>query len=217
MVPVNVAVFDLDRTLIDRDAGFAAWLDVVAGRHGLGASERDEIERLDRAAKRRDVFFDAVAARLPRLGDAATLWAEYRRMMPTLAAAFPGVLDGLRRLRAAGWRVGVASNGQVDNQEGKLAASGIAALLDGWCVSAELGVRKPDAGIFRAAVQRTAGPGAHRVWVIGDDPVLDVAGAARCGMRTVWVSHGDDWPDGLRPDPDVVVATPAEAFDRLTP
>jgi hypothetical protein len=42
----------------------------------------------------------------------------------------------------------------VDNQIGKLRRTGILALLDGWCVSEEVGIRKPDPAIFALARQR---------------------------------------------------------------
>lgn len=209
-----MALFDLDGTLIDRDAGFAAWLDHLAEQHGIPAPDRQEIERLDRRLRRREQFFDAVVARWPNLGDAGRIWAEYRRLMPTLAATYPGVLDGLRRLRVAGWRLGVVTNGEADNQEGKLAASGVGELIDGWCVSGATGVRKPDAAIFRAALTRIGGQAAAGAWLVGDDPVADVAGGAAVGLRTVWISHGAEW-GSADPAPDFTVPTPAEAIDLL--
>ena len=38
----------------------------------------------------------------------------------------------------------IVTNGRVDNQLGKLRRSGVLDLLDGWCVSEETGIRKPD-------------------------------------------------------------------------
>ena len=91
----------------------------------------------------------------------------YRAVMPGLAQPFPGVLDGLRAFREAGWRTGVVSNGRSDNQVGKLRATGIADLVDGWWVSDGVGVRKPQRGIFDAAIAGLAAD-RTRTWMLGD-------------------------------------------------
>ena len=54
--------------------------------------------------------------------------------------------------------MGVVTNGWVDNQIGKLRRAGILALLDGWCVSDEVGIRKPDPAIFALARHLTTPP-----------------------------------------------------------
>lgn len=47
---------------------------------------------------------------------------------------------------------------------------------------------KPDPGIFRYALALTGWP-ADRVLHVGDSLHSDVGGAARCGLRTVWVDR----------------------------
>ncbi len=88
-------------------------------------------------------------------------------------------------------------------------------LFDGIVISEEVGVRKPDPAIFTAAVaactlRRPAGD----VWLIGDDPSDDVAGALGAGIRTVWISGGSTWP---RKDvaPTITVESTVDGLRRL--
>lgn len=61
----------------------------------------------------------------------------------------------------------------------------------------EHGAAKPDPGIFHAACARLDAP-PSRVLHVGDDPWMDVAGAAAAGLRTCWINrHGQPWPATL--------------------
>jgi FMN phosphatase YigB (HAD superfamily) len=61
---------------------------------------------------------------------------------------------------------------------------GVAQLLDATVFSSEVGVRKPDARIFRAALTRVGASAAETVFV-GDRLYDDVSGAQAVGMRAV--------------------------------
>ena len=65
----------------------------------------------------------------------------------------------------------------------------------------EHGAGKPDPGIFLAACQRLGVAPGHTLHV-GDDPELDVAGAARAGLRTCWINRrAEKWTHaGVRPE-----------------
>ena len=55
----------------------------------------------------------------------------------------------------------------------------------------------------------------HEVLHVGDDPLLDVAGAAGAGMRTCWINRWEErWPEQL-PPPDLEFATLAGLADWL--
>jgi FMN hydrolase / 5-amino-6-(5-phospho-D-ribitylamino)uracil phosphatase len=72
------------------------------------------------------------------------------------------------------------------------------------CISArDLGVAKPAAAIFHAACERLGVPG-ERVLHVGDDPLLDVAGARGAGLRSAWLNRGGGaWSDGPLPDLEI--------------
>jgi len=73
------------------------------------------------------------------------------------------------------------------------------------CIAArECGVAKPDAAIFHDACTRLGLP-PENVLHVGDDPLLDVAGARDAGLRTAWLNrHAAGWPThaavGVRAD-----------------
>ncbi len=65
----------------------------------------------------------------------------------------------------------------------------------------EHGRAKPDASIFHAACARL-GIAPHNALHVGDDPELDIAGAARAGLRTCWINRrSETWTRAdVRPD-----------------
>ncbi|HEX7036549.1 MAG TPA: HAD family hydrolase, partial [Pseudomonadales bacterium] len=67
--------------------------------------------------------------------------------------------------------------------------------IDCVVVSEEVGVRKPDAEIFRIAADRL-GIAPARSWFIGDNPTIDIVGARDAGFRAIWLRGTRPWPDG---------------------
>lgn len=108
---------------------------------------------------------------------------------------YPDAPDALRRLAA---RVPLAalSNGNAD-----LAAIGIAGHFRFQLGAREHGAAKPDASIFHAACARL-GFAPVQVLHVGDHPDMDVAGAARAGLRSCWLNRDHlEWPhEDVRPD-----------------
>jgi putative hydrolase of the HAD superfamily len=67
----------------------------------------------------------------------------------------------------------------------------------------DVGVAKPAPDMFVAACDRLDLEPPEIVHV-GDDPEHDVLGAARVGMRTVWVNRAaKPWPGGRRADAEI--------------
>ncbi|MCZ8164191.1 HAD family hydrolase [Silanimonas sp.] len=111
--------------------------------------------------------------------------------------------DALPALDALGARFVLASltNGNAD-----LHRIGIADRFAVRVAAREMGMAKPERGIFEHTV-RALDVAHAEVLHVGDDPWLDVDGAARAGLRTCWVNrHGAAWPAEL-PPPDLEVAT----------
>ena len=111
--------------------------------------------------------------------------------------------DALPALDALGARFVLASltNGNADLQH-----IGIADRFAVRIAAREMGLAKPERAIFEHTA-RALGVATHEVLHVGDDPWLDVAGAARAGMRTCWVNRqGATWPAELA-RPDLEVAT----------
>jgi putative hydrolase of the HAD superfamily len=103
----------------------------------------------------------------------------------------PDVHPALEAL-AAEYRLGVLAN-QEPWIRGTMARDGIDRFFEVWAVSGELGVEKPDAGIFEHALAEAGAP-AERCAMVGDRLDNDVLAAKRHGMRGVWMLRGEAPP-----------------------
>ena len=117
------------------------------------------------------------------------------------------------------YRLGVLANQERWIRE-TMARDGLDGFFDIWAISAEIGIDKPDPGIFEHALSE-AGVAAARCAMVGDRLDNDIAAAKAQGLRAVWILRGEAPPE---PSPeqlavaDAAVASLAElpeALDRL--
>ena len=131
----------------------------------------------------------------------------------------PGARAALTRLQAQGLTLALLSNtmrtpGVVLRQV--LDRFGLLACFAHTTFSDEVGVRKPGPEIFAAtlrAIQVDAAAAVH----VGDDAILDVAGARQAGLRVIQVTGAAPSASGA-PRPDAVIPSLAglpEAIARL--
>lgn len=104
----------------------------------------------------------------------------------------PDARSALKAL-AAEYRLGVLANQEPWIRD-TMRRDGIARYFDVWAVSGELGVEKPDPGIFEHAL-REAGASPGRCAMVGDRLDNDVLAAKRHGMRGVWMLRGEAPPE----------------------
>jgi FMN hydrolase / 5-amino-6-(5-phospho-D-ribitylamino)uracil phosphatase len=110
------------------------------------------------------------------------------------------VEDSLERLSER-YRLFALSNGNAD-----LERCGIAHWFEGHITAISAGAAKPDIRIFTRLLE-TAGVQAGQVLHIGDDPHLDVMGAAQAGMQAVWLNRdAKSWPAQLPPPPRTILS-----------
>ncbi|MGW4398537.1 HAD family hydrolase [Amycolatopsis nivea] len=194
----RLALFDLDDTLTDLSGAFSRWAAEFAARYRLPDDAAAWLISARRGGPM-DRFFAEVRQRFDLAEPVDQLWASYRARIPQLVQLYPGALDDLGTLRAAGWRIGIVTNGMQDNQLAKLHRTGLAGAVDGYCISAAVGLRKPDPRIFRLAAHHCGTTLDPDDWVIGDSPDLDIAGGHNAGLRTLWISHHRTWQQGQPP------------------
>ncbi|MFI9723967.1 HAD family hydrolase [Streptomyces sp. NPDC052396] len=211
-----LVLFDLDNTLVDRAEGLRQWAEEFTRDRGLGTAAVEWIvEADDNGLKSRDRFFAEVRDRFA-IGDSIeALHHAYQQRYPLFLRCPQHVLDQIAQLRESGWRVGVVTNGLTLTQGAVLEHTGLVRHLDGWCISEEAGVRKPDPEIFTLAAER-CGSDLTDGWMCGDSPEADVIGAQLAGLHTIWIRHGRSWSDSL-PAPDRTVDSIAEALQALRP
>lgn len=111
---------------------------------------------------------------------------------------FDDVPPALAALHKLGARLAV-----VSNWDSRLPTVLQVLELDGWfetvLVSHFEGVEKPDAELFRRALERM-GVQASQALHVGDSPELDGAGAAAAGVDFVWVDRSAEPKEGSIPD-----------------
>jgi HAD superfamily hydrolase (TIGR01549 family) len=210
----RLVLFDLDNTLIDRAGGFLIWARAFAARHGLAESEVEWLELLDNdGLTKRTEFFRAARERYALQDSVENLVKQYREEYPRCVPPLPDeTRSALADLRAAGWRIGIASNG-APSQETKILTTGLDKLVDGWAISEVVGVRKPDTGLFQAAADACHGR-LRDAWMVGDSAEADIAGASTSGMSSVWISRGRTWRAAIY-SPTLVAASVAEAASEI--
>jgi putative hydrolase of the HAD superfamily len=190
-----LALFDLDGTLVNRQAALIDTVTDLCRTHAFGQEVEQWLltELADRA-------YPSTFARLHTTFDLeaepARLWQEYVDRMAATVTCRPEVLEDLTRLREAAWTIGIVTNGASDIQRAKLTATGLIDLVDGVAVSGDLEIRKPDPRLFQLAAVRCDSPLAHGGWMIGDNPAGDIGGGHQAGLHTIWL-RGRPWPDGL--------------------
>jgi FMN phosphatase YigB (HAD superfamily) len=211
---VPLVALDLDGTLVDQQAAARVWANRFARRIGLASDETELVATALEARRPKRQVFAEIVDRLHLAIDPDEVWADYRREMPRLVAVTDGDRTALLRLRAAGWTLGIITNGMVDNQEGKIRRTGLDALVDGWVISEATGHRKPSPEAFAALSKQLDCP--LEGWMVGDSLELDIAGGAGVGLHTAWIDDGSD-PADYRPDliVDSVAAAAAHILNHV--
>jgi putative hydrolase of the HAD superfamily len=194
-VQQRLALFDLDGTLVDRQAAFSHAVTSLCRAHGFDTSVEQWLfaNLADRA---NPSHFTQLRADCNLTESAADLWQEYVHLMAAAVSCSPAVLEGLAQLRAAAWTIGIATNGASDIQRAKLAAAGLSNLVDGVAVSGDIEIRKPDRRLFELAAARSGLALTDGGWMIGDNPTADIGGGHQAGLHTIWL-RGRHWPEGL--------------------
>jgi len=128
------------------------------------------------------------------------VWERACRQVP-----FDETIGTLAALRATGAPLCLVTNGDRDLQRRKAVGSGLLPLLDHVVISGELGIGKPEPGIFAFAL-RVCGAAPAEAVMVGDSAGRDVAGAAGAGIRAVWLDRfreGGTPPGAWRVLPDL--------------
>jgi putative hydrolase of the HAD superfamily len=173
------------RELLGADDAWADWCAVTEQYYPRFTSGEIDFDTM-RWQRTREFF----AIRGEVLDDGEVVAREERRMAAMQRAwqLFDDALPCLRALRAGGLRLAAVTNAAGEHQRGKLRALGLDGAFDVLMISDELGVAKPDAGIFHAAcaaLDIRAGQAVH----VGDRLDLDAEAAHAAGLHGVWLDR----------------------------
>ena len=93
--------------------------------------------------------------------------------------------------------------GALTNGNANIYKTDAADYFDFAFLAEDIGIGKPAADMFHAALEQT-GVHADEVVHVGDSPEHDIAGAQAVGIRTIWMNSGNlAWPGGVRADGEI--------------
>jgi phosphoglycolate phosphatase len=192
-IPVRFVVFDLDGTLIDSAPDLRAAANTVLAEAGRPPLDLATIRRFVGDGVRK-LIERAFAATGPALSDAALdratarYTALYEAATSVLTRPYDGVIETLRRLRAADLKLAVCTNKPAAAAGIVLAELGLAPLFDGVSGGDSVARRKPDPAHVLDALGRIGGT-VGAAAMVGDNE-HDIAAAKAAGLRTIAVTYG---------------------------
>ena len=219
---VDGIVFDLDNTLLDRQSTFFRVAQAFWDEHlrGVVSAPRDEavasmIRWDEDGYSNREAMLRRWLAEWPGSGlTLGSLTAWYRSTM-TQKVEPDAVVNGLlMKLSDRGLPWGIVTNGSV-TQHDKCKAAGLAQLAPFIIVSEEAGYKKPAPRIFEDALKAAGLTAPQRVMFVGDNPLVDIDGARRFGMKTAWIRRGRPYPADLQP-PDHIIDRVTQVLEIVT-
>ena len=188
-----VLLCDLDGTLIDSLPDLAAAVGELLegeGRPGLtpeavAAMVGDGVPKLIERAL-------AATGGVPPAPALAALVARYlpiyEARMTELTRPYPGAIETLRALKAAGWRLAVCTNKPEAPSRAILAGLGFAGLFEAVSGGDSLAVKKPHPGHLLGLLEALgAAPGAA---VMLGDSANDILAARAAGLPAIAIAHG---------------------------
>ena len=208
-------LFDLDGTLLSTAADLLASLNFIMGREGLRPLGAEEVgHQFGQGARAMIVHgygLNRMQVEASRLDDLTELFvAHYAENMPGETTLFPGLVEALDRLEAAGMRLAVCTNKREDLASRLLDGLDLSRRFAAICGGDTFPVRKPDGKHLTMTVERAGGDPSRAV-MIGDSS-SDILGAKDANMPSIAVPFGytDKPVDSFGPDRII------EAYSELT-
>jgi len=214
---IRAVIFDLDNTLTDfmrikeaaieaaADAMIDAGLDARVGSPAgvASAAFRTRVmERIREIYDREGLEYQKVfnTYLTEELGEVdykllASAIVGYRRARDSALVPYPHVHLTLHQLLQRGIKLAVVTDAPREPAWLRLVYLNLHYVFDEVVTFEDTGLRKPDPGPFRAALDRLGVP-PEEALMVGDWPARDMAGASRLGMTTVFAHYGYSWsPD----------------------
>ena len=190
-MPVRLAVFDCDGTLVDGQGAVVAAMAAAFARAGLADPDPHQVRRMVGLSLPQAVARLAPAADADQVRHAVAAYKDaFRaaREAGTLAEPlFPGIADLLDSLVEAGWTLAVATGKSDRGLAHCLAGHGLTAHFTS-LQTAERHPSKPDPAMLEAALDETLASPDDTVMI--GDTAYDMQMAAEIGVRAIGVAWG---------------------------
>lgn len=185
------------------DAFYDAWCRI--GQKHYARFLRGELSFVQQKIERMRELLDPTASER----EAAACFQHYVASFESHWQPFDDVFPCLQRLE--GQRLGIITNGDLEQQRRKLEAMGLSDRFEVLIASSEAGHAKPDARIFELACAR-AGIPLHAMVYVGDDVKTDITPCQSMSAKGIWVNRMGEVP--MHPVPYAVTSL-ADLFEHL--
>ena len=189
-----IFLFDLDGTLVDTAPDLLTTVNALLQREHRPMLDDVTLRKLvGRGAK--NLIAGAFAATGAPLAPAALepLYAafldDYGSHIAAASRPYPGVVDTLTGLQAAGVRMGVLTNKPHPNARQLIDALGLAGFFGTVCGQGKHPWLKPDPRLFAAVLAELGATPATPVLMVGDS-ITDVETARAAGVPVILMSYG---------------------------
>ncbi len=186
-------IFDLDGTLVNSIADIALATNRMREHFGLAPlPEKTVMDYVGHGIGQLVERAMSDAPRIPFEDAKKEILRAYCNAPVVRTTLYPGVEDGLRILKTAGFRLAVASNKPHELCVPILTILGVASRFDAIIGGGKTIRMKPEPDMIRYALKETASDPA-RSWMFGDsEPDMSAGKAAGC--RTAFASYGFGTP-----------------------
>lgn len=194
-------LFDVDNTLLDFEQTEALALEQSFALHNLPFPAEAKAryhyinqsywQRLERKEVTPELLrngrFQDLFAELSIHFDAETFADSYLQQLGQQAPLVDGAMELLRGLNGR-FQLAIITNGLADVQHPRLEKSGLKQYFSPIIISQEIGISKPNPGIFDAAFAQMNQPAKNEVLIIGDSLSSDILGGINYGIDTCWLN-----------------------------
>jgi len=211
--PARVLICDLDGTLIDSAPDLTAAVGDLLAEAGRAPLSEAVVRRMvgDGVAK----LVERALAASGGVSDADTLagfvaryMAFYESRMTELTRPFPGAVETLGDLKAAGWRLAVCTNKPEGPSRRVLGSLGLDGLFEAVAGGDTFAVKKPDPGHVRGLLD-ALGAAPDEAVMLGDS-LNDVLAARGAGLPVIAIASGYGPVPAQELGADALIATFAE-------
>ena len=202
----QAVLFDLDGTLLDRDASVEEFVSVQYERLAEHLSHIPKSDYISRFIEldchghvwKDKVYQDLVTEFSIETISWQTLLEDYEMRFQFHCVPFQFLTEMLNELRQQGYLLGIITNGRGQFQARAIEGLGIRNYFDALLISEVEQVRKPQLAIFQRALKRLGVAALDSVFV-GDHPEADIAGAKGAMMKTIW-KRNSSWTEAKEAD-----------------
>lgn len=208
---IKAVLFDFDETLQDRTEAFEKYMDMFFSEF-LPNLSADELEKRKEDMRltgnggyvHREKWYQSLIDmwNWENAPEKSVLANHYDTKFGGCDVIFPESEELLKELKRRGFIVGVITNGPSKLQNHKMDTSGLRPYCDIVVVSGDIGIHKPDPGIFTYTADKL-GLKPEECLYVGDHPVNDIQGALAAGFSALRMNFG--WFENLDLRPDVPV------------